>query len=201
MTLATTSANGNGQAAGPGGEVRHILIAEDVQADARALGRLLKESGFPAAIEYTQTIDRTIDRCRHECPDLILLDLGLPGCEGTEALEAVRTVCPRIATVIVTGSEDEDLMIRTATLGAHAYIRKDRLNLPRLLFAIYSALTADARAERDRDLAIGSERVQGFMRSIDERLDHLEKLREADQRDHQVLIDRLKRLEEGRRKP
>jgi DNA-binding NarL/FixJ family response regulator len=168
----------------PGASAKRILIAEDNRADARTIERLLRESGYPAEIEHARTLDETLSQCSLDCADIVLLDLGLPGCTGTEALEAVRLVCPRIAVVIVTGTDDDDVMVKAAGLGASGYIRKERLNVARLLFAIYSALRAQDDAERQRDLAVYGERIRGYVRKMDEELERLEQLLERDNAKH-----------------
>lgn len=173
----TTAVNGmaHGTANGGAQPTKKILIAEDNTADARTLGRLLKESGFPCEIEYTDNLHKTLKRVEHDCPDVILLDLGLPPSFGTEALEAVRAVCPHLAVVVVTGSDDDELMIRTAHAGAHGYIRKDRLGVHRLLFQIYTALRWQEEAERQRDLAVYSEQIRSHLQRIDDTLARLQR--------------------------
>lgn len=170
----------HGTANGGGGFETRILIAEDNVPDARLLARLLKESGFPCQIEYADTLHKTIKRCERDCPGLILLDLGLGPAEGSEALEAVRSVCPSIAVVIVTGSDDDNLMVKTAQLGAHNYIRKDRLTVSRLLFAVYSALQFKEKAEREKDLAVYRERIRGLLREIEKSVERLETINKAE---------------------
>lgn len=165
-------ANGGGEGTPA---VKKILIAEDNDADARTLGRMLRESGFPCEVEYANTLHKTIKRCERDCPDVILLDLGLPPSSGTEALEAVRSVCPHLAVVVVTGSDDDNLMIQTAQAGAHGYIRKERLGVHRLLFEIYKALRWQEDAARQRDLAVYSEQIRGLLQRIDDTVNRLQR--------------------------
>jgi two-component system response regulator len=63
---------------------------------------------------------------KSEKPDLILLDIGLPGISGLEVLKRVRSTesCRRIPIVILSASEEEDDIARGYDLGANSYLCK-----------------------------------------------------------------------------
>jgi len=62
--------------------------------------------------------------CGHGCPDAILLDVGLPGIDGIEALGRLRTAVPGVALIILTVFEDEDKIMRAICAGAQGYLLK-----------------------------------------------------------------------------
>lgn len=165
------------------GPKKRVLVVEDNIADQRTLTRLLNQSGFQCEISYASNLNDAIGRCG--AVDIVLLDLGLPGCEGSEALEAVRASCPRVAVVIVTGSDNDDLMMKSIGLGAHQYIRKERLNMARLWSAVTSTLMWQQNADLEKDRAILKERVAGFQRELAKAIEGIETLREEV---HQQLL-------------
>lgn len=55
-------------------------------------------------------------------PSLILLDLGLPGVKGVEAVSAFRTGCPVAVIVVVSASENRQEVMAAARAGANAVI-------------------------------------------------------------------------------
>jgi DNA-binding NarL/FixJ family response regulator len=59
-----------------------------------------------------------------EAPDLVLLDLGLPGCEGLEALARFRSKFPDLPVVVLSSTCDRDSILAALEAGAVGYIPK-----------------------------------------------------------------------------
>src|SRR5688572_6250406 len=57
-------------------------------------------------------------------PDLVLLDLGLPGCEGLDALHRFRMEFPRLPVVVLSASCDAESILGALDAGASGYIPK-----------------------------------------------------------------------------
>ena len=101
--------------------VAQLLLVEDDAAIRGALIRALTERGhavtsMPSAMEALQHVLDTP-------PDLILLDLGLPGLGGYEALRMMRAVSS-IPVVVVTARDNEAEIIRVLDAGADDYVIK-----------------------------------------------------------------------------
>jgi two-component system, NarL family, response regulator YdfI len=58
-------------------------------------------------------------------PDVVLMDLRMPGMDGISAIEHIRATWPHIAVVILTTYSEDELMIRGLQAGARGYLLKD----------------------------------------------------------------------------
>lgn len=58
-------------------------------------------------------------------PDVVLMDLRMPGVDGIAALEHIRREWPRVAVIILTTYNEDELMIRGLRAGARGYLLKD----------------------------------------------------------------------------
>ncbi len=74
-----------------------------------------------------------------EPPDLVLLDVGLPGMNGIEALRAIREMHPEMLVIMITAYEDSDTVISAMKLGAYDYVVKPII-MGGLLISIRNAL-------------------------------------------------------------
>jgi DNA-binding response OmpR family regulator len=112
-----------------------VLIVEDDRPLADFLRRSLQEEGYGA--EVLDNGEMAAKRVTETTFDLILLDLNLPGCDGTEVLRAARQRHPSTAILVVTGRTGLQERVRCLDLGADDCLMKP--------FAL-SELAARARA-------------------------------------------------------
>jgi len=70
------------------------------------------------------TAEKALSALSENPPDLILLDIGLPGISGIEALQKVKTQYPEIPVVMITAYEDIDTVISAMKSGAYDYVLK-----------------------------------------------------------------------------
>ncbi len=104
--------------------MKKIVLIED-DPDLFALLRYnLEKEGF--AFAGSQTGLGALEMCRREKPDLIILDIMLPGCDGLEICRAVRAL-PELAhvpVIFLTAKESETDRVLGLELGANDYIVK-----------------------------------------------------------------------------
>ncbi|QTA83207.1 Two component system response regulator, sigma54-specific [Desulfonema limicola] len=81
------------------------------------LKKLYQITTFPDA-------ESAIEAIKSKQPDLVLLDIGLPGMSGIEALEHIKKNWPEILVIMATAYEDIKTVISAMKLGAHDYIVK-----------------------------------------------------------------------------
>ena len=81
-------------------------------------------------------------------PDVVLMDLRMPGMEGLEAIRQMRARWPQIAVVILTTYNEDDLMLRGLQAGACGYLLKDT-NRETLFQAIRCAARGETLLQPD----------------------------------------------------
>src|SRR4051812_27869159 len=117
-----------------------ILIVEDDELTARAIGLLLRQAGYE--IETVESGHEAIGAIMHAAPDLILLDLGLPGPDGASVLSVVRSqLSLRMLPVVVwTGFADSMMVKQARDLGAAAVLIKGNVSPGAVVEAVQRAL-------------------------------------------------------------
>jgi DNA-binding NarL/FixJ family response regulator len=100
-----------------------VLIVDDHPLTRDALGALLTQHGFSLAGEAAGG-DDAIELARSLQPDLILLDLSMPGMDGLEALPRLREVAPDCEVVMLTASVAEENLLAAIRAGAAGYLLK-----------------------------------------------------------------------------
>jgi DNA-binding NarL/FixJ family response regulator len=102
-----------------------VLIVDDHPILHEVLGAVAR-SVFPeAAVSFARTLEDACERAREFAPlDLVLLDLGLPGCVGLSALETFRSYFPSLRTIVVSAREDRTTVLCSLELGAVGYVPK-----------------------------------------------------------------------------
>jgi DNA-binding response OmpR family regulator len=112
-----------------------ILLVEDEIEILDAITEYLEREGYAV----TRAVDgaEALRRVDTERPDLVLLDVGLPGLSGLEVLRRLREDHPRVPVVMLTGLNDEAQARRTLQMGAVDYVRKpfDLGHLSRVVLA------------------------------------------------------------------
>ena len=110
---------------GQNGEEMRILIADDHKLFRAGLVLVLKQLGENLEISEAGSGKEAIDMAgRTPSPDLILMDLDLPGGNGMEALISIHASNSKIPVVILSAMEDQVTISRAMELGARGYIPK-----------------------------------------------------------------------------
>jgi DNA-binding NarL/FixJ family response regulator len=100
-----------------------VLIVDDHPLTRDALATLLEGSGFDVVGEAEDGA-QAAEVARDRRPDLVLLDLSMPGVDGLAALPAVREAAPDAEVVVLTASGTEDNLLAAIRGGAAGYLLK-----------------------------------------------------------------------------
>ena len=98
-----------------------ILVVEDETTILRVLGTILAANGYQ--VITAETGQQAVTMASSHCPDLILLDLGLPGMDGLEVIKKLRQ-WSGTPILVVSARDEEDEKVRAFDLGADDYITK-----------------------------------------------------------------------------
>lgn len=104
-----------------------ILLVEDNDGDALIIEELFTDTDVGGAVHVSRAGSiADAARALQEGPDpaCLLLDLGLPDAVGTEAVEAMTSMAPRLPIVVLTGSNDPELASEALRAGAQDYLVK-----------------------------------------------------------------------------
>lgn len=114
----------------------HILLVEDNRMDveltldafkeARLLNTIYVSPNGQDALDYLFGRGKYADRIAYPIPNLVLLDLKLPGVDGFEVLRQVKSapILRRLPVIILTSSKEEGDRALTYDIGANSYIVK-----------------------------------------------------------------------------
>jgi NarL family two-component system response regulator YdfI len=102
-----------------------ILVADDHLIIRQGLRLILEtQEGFEMVGEAADGAE-AVRLCAELHPEVVLMDLRMPGMDGLTAIEQLRKEQPGIAVVILTTFNEDDLMMRGLRLGAKGYLLKD----------------------------------------------------------------------------
>jgi two-component system KDP operon response regulator KdpE len=120
-----------------------ILVVDDEAPILRALAVNLRARDYD--VELARTGEEALVKAADHPPDLVLLDLGLPGISGIEVIEGLRG-WTRVPIVVLSAREQERAKIEALDAGADDYITKP-FGMGELLARIRAALRRDLRRE------------------------------------------------------
>ncbi len=129
-----------------------ILIVDDDHQLRMSFERLLSAEGHD--VRAASSGEAGIDAVREAIPDLVVMDVRMPGISGLEAYAAMREIEPRLPVIIMTAYGTTDIAIEATKMGAYDYILKP-FDIPQVLRLIDKAVTA-GRSMRAR-VAVGEE--------------------------------------------
>jgi DNA-binding NarL/FixJ family response regulator len=103
-----------------------VLIVDDHRMLAEALEVLLAGEDGLEAMGTAGTADEALEMCRRVCPDVVLMDIDLPGTNGIEATARLLEICPGARVVAMTALRDQDLLADAVRAGASGFVPKTR---------------------------------------------------------------------------
>lgn len=101
-----------------------VLIADDHALFREGLRSLLQARGIDVVGEAADG-ERAVEMALEHRPDVVLMDLDMPGLDGLEATRKIAHGAPDVAVVVLTASDDDHDLLDAVRQGARGYMLKD----------------------------------------------------------------------------
>lgn len=105
---------------------KRVLVVDDSKTQRMIMVRALAEFGCEIVGE-AEDGQQAIEMAASLSPDVIFLDMEMPGVTGLQALKAIKATNSKIVVFMVTSIESSGVIDDCIMAGAEDYIRKDRL--------------------------------------------------------------------------
>lgn len=113
-----------------------ILIVDDEVSICQSLSAILKDEGYQVLTAGSG--EEAIKSIDIEMPQLVLLDIWLPGIDGLETLKAIKAVHPDILVIMMSGHGTIETAVKATKLGAYDFIEKP-LSLDKIIILVSNA--------------------------------------------------------------
>ncbi len=117
--------------------MQKILIVDDEESVRYSFKKLLRAPAYQ--VLEAKEGNEAIDQVKANSPDLVILDIQMPGLSGLEVLQQIKKVAPKIPVLIITAYGSSDRVIAAMKHGAYEYIEKP-FDIPRMQTLIDEAL-------------------------------------------------------------
>jgi DNA-binding NarL/FixJ family response regulator len=125
-----------------GGEIRVLLVDDHVSFRTGLRALLGTVEGLVVVGEAASGAEAAA-RAAELPPDVVLMDLAMPGTDGIEATRRIVQAAPHVAVLVLTMSDDDDSVFAAMQAGAHGYVLKGARR-PELIRAVRAVAAGDA---------------------------------------------------------
>ncbi|MFQ5852636.1 MAG: response regulator [Candidatus Binatia bacterium] len=151
-------------------EAIRVILADDHALFRSGLSTLLaKEKGFKVVGE-AQDGNEAFQRARELVPDIVLMDIYMPGCDGLAATRRIKKAVPSVKVVILTVSEEDKNLFEAVKCGAHGYLLKkiEPRELFEMLRGVFRGEAPISRATATKILNEFARQIQKGPEDVDE---------------------------------
>ncbi len=114
-----------------------LLIVDDEQSVRYSFKKLFNSAKYKIA--EASNSEEAIASFNKERPNLVILDIEMPGKDGIQVLKEIKELSPKTPVIIITAYGSGDRVIKAMKYGAYEYVEKP-FDIPRLIFIIEDAL-------------------------------------------------------------
>jgi two-component system nitrogen regulation response regulator NtrX len=114
-----------------------VLIVDDEEGIRESLSGIFEDEGFD--VFTSSSGEEALRILKEQNPDLILLDVWLPGIDGIQTLNDVKKLKPDLPVIMISGHGNIELAVKATRMGAYDFLEKP-LSLERILLAAKRAL-------------------------------------------------------------
>lgn len=147
-----------------------VLLVEDHRMFADAVKLLIDAAEGMRWVGTAESGEQALQLCTEACPNVILMDVDLPGIDGIEATRQVREICPDVRVVAITALQYDALIAEAIEAGACGFVPKTqsagglidvvrRADAGELVLPAGDLAETLARLQEARDARSGAERL------------------------------------------
>ncbi len=114
-----------------------ILIVDDEESICQSLKAILSDEGHNVLVAASG--EEALKIMEEDMPQLILLDIWLPGIDGLETLEKIKALYPNVIVIMMSGHGTIETAVKATKLGAFDFIEKP-LSLDKVIIMVNNAL-------------------------------------------------------------
>jgi DNA-binding NarL/FixJ family response regulator len=100
-----------------------VLLVDDHELFRVGLRELLEEAGFE--VDDAESGEAAVHRCRSVRPDVVVMDMNMPGMSGIEATRRIRDAHPDATVLMLTVAADDERVLGAIRAGAIGYLLKE----------------------------------------------------------------------------
>jgi two-component system, NtrC family, nitrogen regulation response regulator NtrX len=114
-----------------------VLIVDDETTIIESLDGILSDDGFE--VIHALNGYEALKKIEKESPDIVLLDIWMPGMDGIETLKEIKKIAPNLPVVIITGHGSIEAAVDATKSGAYDFLEKP-LSIDKVIVTINNAL-------------------------------------------------------------
>jgi len=126
-----------------------ILVVDDEESICQSLRGILSDEGYE--VRTAGSGEDAIKAIEEDVPDLVLLDIWLPGMDGLEALKIIKAETPQVPVIMMSGHGTIETAVKATKLGAFDFIEKP-ISLEKVVLLVNHALALVRLEEENRIL-------------------------------------------------
>jgi two-component system, NtrC family, nitrogen regulation response regulator GlnG len=138
--------------------MKHVLIVDDEEAVCWSLQRALSGEGY--SVSVAASAEQAFTLLNQQRPDVLILDVRLPGMDGLTALARFRQLLPDLPVIVMTAFGDLPTAVRAVEGGAFDYLTKP-FDLQQALECVHQALKRRPAPKATPQDAAGPEEIVG----------------------------------------
>jgi DNA-binding NarL/FixJ family response regulator len=101
-----------------------VVLADDHRLVLEAVQAMLEDDGDFDVVAVAESARQLLPQVAQMAPDVVVLDVAMPGTDGFACLREIRERHPRVKVVMLSGHDEPRIAQRALRLGASAYVRK-----------------------------------------------------------------------------
>ena len=101
-----------------------VVLADDHRLVLEAVQAMLEDDGDFDVVAVAESARQLLPQVAQKAPDVVVLDVAMPGTDGFACLREIREKHPRVKVVMLSGHDEPRIAQRALRLGASAYVRK-----------------------------------------------------------------------------